>query len=578
MRILEDLAGCRVLAIDDEEANVDLLGFFLADEGFHNFTGLQDPRRALQVFDELRPDLVLLDLHMPHMDGFTLMRGMRERMAPDDFLPILVLTADVTSEARVRALDEGASDFLTKPLDGVEVVLRIRNLLRTRVLHRQQQEGRARAESSGRRAAFLAEASRVLGASLDTETTLAMLPRLAVPRLADYCVVDLMGRDEPRHRAGAAHADPDLEEVLVDGAPLWAGAIPDAHPMVRQLTDGQFVLLEPVDPQALEEGATAEELRALHRLKPASLITVPLVLSGRLAGTLSLVMSHSGRGFDADDLALAEELVRRAASAQENARLFHDAQQATRARDQMLGVVAHDLRNPLSTIRLAAELLLELVPDATHRKHLATLHRSALRMNELIQDLMEVSRIESGALNLVTRPEPVSTLLAEAGSMLGPLAQAHALVLETRVDEGVSTVLGDSRRLLQVISNLAGNAIKFTPEGGRIELRASLVGGEVRFAVTDTGPGIPPEQLPHVFGRFWQANRGDRRGIGLGLSIARGIVEAHGGRIWVESDLGEGSTFYFTVPVAAAPAPVPLAPAFTVAAAPEPAQPLSVQN
>jgi signal transduction histidine kinase len=576
MPILEDLAACRVLAIDDEEANLDLLQFFLADEGVNDFTGISDARKALAAFDEVRPDLVLLDLHMPHIDGFAVMRGMRERVGPGDFVPILVLTADVTSTARLRALEEGASDFLTKPLDGVEVVLRIRNLLRTRVLHRAQQEGRARAEAAGRRAAFLAEASRVLGASLDAETTLAMLPRLAVPRLADYCVVDLVGRGEPRHRAGAAHTDPEAEELLVDGAPLWAGAFPDAHPMVRSLTEGQFVLLEPVDASALEEGATAEELRALHRLRPSSLITVPLVLSGRLAGTLSLVMSHSGRRFEADDLGLAEELVRRAGSAQENARLFHDAQQATRARDQMLGVVAHDLRNPLSTIRLAAELLLELVPDATHRKHLATLHRSALRMNELIQDLMEVSRIESGALALATRPEKVAALLAEAGSMLGPLAQAHGLTLETAVDDGVATVLGDSRRLLQVISNLVGNAIKFTPEGGRIDLRAVAAGGEVRFAVADTGPGIPPEQLPHVFGRFWQANRGDRRGIGLGLSIARGIVEAHGGRIWVESDLGEGSTFYFTVPVAEKPAPVSI-PAITIGA-PDAFLPLSTPS
>lgn len=578
MAILEDLAACRVLGIDDEAANLDLLEFFLADEGLHNFTATTDPRAALRTFDEVKPDLVLLDLHMPHLDGFAVMRAMRERMQPDDFLPILVLTADVTPAARLRALEEGASDFLTKPLDGVEVVLRIRNLLRTRVLHRQQQAGRVRAEAEGRRAAFLAEASRALGASLDAETTLAMLPRLAVPRLADYCVVDLVGREEPRHRAGAAHRDGEMEALLVDGAPLWAGAFPDAHPMVRALTDGQFVLLDPVDPAELETDATAEELRALHRLKPASLITVPLVLSGRLAGTLSLVMSGSGRRFGPDDLALAEELVRRAAAAQENARLFHDAQQATRARDQMLGVVAHDLRNPLSTIRLAAELLLELVPDAMHRKHLATLHRSALRMNELIQDLMEVSRIESGALNLATRPEKVSALLAEAGSMLRPLAEAHGLSMETRVDEGAGTVLGDSRRLLQVISNLAGNAIKFTPEGGRIEVHAAATGGEVRFAVTDTGPGIPPEQLPHVFGRFWQANRGDRRGIGLGLSIARGIVEAHGGRIWVESDLGQGSTFYFTVPVAQAPAATPSGVPLAADTGADSPPPLPVQN
>ncbi|HST57913.1 MAG TPA: response regulator, partial [Longimicrobium sp.] len=152
MPILDALAECRVLAIDDEEANLDLLQFFLADEGFPNFTGTSDPRGALATFSEVRPDLVLLDLHMPHIDGFAMMRGLRERVGPDDFVPILVLTADVTDAARLRALEEGASDFLTKPLDGVEVVLRIRNLLRTRVLHRQQQEGRARAEAAGRRA------------------------------------------------------------------------------------------------------------------------------------------------------------------------------------------------------------------------------------------------------------------------------------------------------------------------------------------------------------------------------------------------------------------------------------------
>jgi signal transduction histidine kinase/DNA-binding NarL/FixJ family response regulator len=568
MPVLEELAACRVLAIDDEPANLDLLSFFLEDEGLSGFTGTSDSRAALRTFDEVRPDLVLLDLHMPHLDGFALMRGLRERVGADEFLPVLVLTADVTPQARLRALEEGASDFLTKPLDAVEVVLRIRNLLRTRVLHRQQQEARARAEAAGRRAAFLAEASRVLGASLDAETTLAMLPRLAVPRLADYCVVDLVGREGPRHRAGAAHEEAEAEAVLADGAPLWAGCLPDHHPTVGTLTAGQFVLLDEVDATGLEAGATAQEAAALRRLRPVSLIAVPLVLSGRMAGMLGLVMSHSGRRFDPDDLELAEELVRRAAAAHENARLFHDAQQATRARDQMLGVVAHDLRNPLSSIRLAAELLLDEVADVDHRKHLALLHRAAERMNELIQDLMEVSRMESGALTLATGPERVSTLMVEAGNMLRPLAQAHGLRLETRVDEGVAAVQGDSRRLLQVISNLAGNAIKFTPEGGRIEVRAAAAGDEVRFAVADTGPGIPAEQLPHVFGRFWQASQGDRRGIGLGLSIARGIVEAHGGRIWVESTPGQGSTFYFTVPVADAPEPIALRPALDPSAAP----------
>jgi signal transduction histidine kinase len=137
--------------------------------------------------------------------------------------------------------------------------------------------------------------------------------------------------------------------------------------------------------------------------------------------------------------------------------------------------------------------------------------------------------------------------------MLRPLATAASLELRAEIADNVSTVSADSARLLQVLSNLVGNAIKFTPKGGFITIRIEPLGDELRFAVSDTGPGIPPDQLPHIFGRFWQANRKDRRGIGLGLAIAKGIVEVHGGRIWVESQLGEGSNFYFTIPVKRVP-------------------------
>jgi signal transduction histidine kinase len=134
--------------------------------------------------------------------------------------------------------------------------------------------------------------------------------------------------------------------------------------------------------------------------------------------------------------------------------------------------------------------------------------------------------------------------------MLRPLAAGRSIHLESGVDAGLPRALFDSARILQVISNLVGNAVKFTPMQGRVSIRCERATDEVRFAITDTGPGIPPEQLPHIFGRFWQANARDRRGVGLGLPIAKGIVEAHGGRIWVESKPGAGSTFYFTLPVA----------------------------
>jgi signal transduction histidine kinase len=171
-------------------------------------------------------------------------------------------------------------------------------------------------------------------------------------------------------------------------------------------------------------------------------------------------------------------------------------------------------------------------------------------MNRLIGDLLDVSRIESGRLVVDPHPQSVEPLLAEAAEMLTPLAATRGLTFRAPVEAELPRVLADTSRVLQVISNLGGNAIKFTPPGGMVLLTAEHAGSEVRFAVTDTGPGIPEEQLPHIFSRFWQAHGTDRRGIGLGLSIAQGIVEAHGGRIWVTSRLGEGTRFFFTIPVA----------------------------
>ena len=250
--------------------------------------------------------------------------------------------------------------------------------------------------------------------------------------------------------------------------------------------------------------------------------------------------------------AAAEEAQRRtAALAEENARLFHEAQHATRARDEMLGVVAHDLRNPLNTIVMGASTMLEMLPEQPPllRNHAQIVRRAADRMNRLIQDLLDVRRIESGRLSIDPRPVTVALLVDETLEMLRPHAVAASLELVTDLAPELPRVLADSGRILQVFSNLVGNAIKFTPAGGRITISAMRHENEVRFEIADTGPGIPAEQLPHVFGQFWQANRGDRRGIGLGLAIAKGIVEAHGGLIWVESQVGEGSRFYFTLPL-----------------------------
>jgi signal transduction histidine kinase len=228
------------------------------------------------------------------------------------------------------------------------------------------------------------------------------------------------------------------------------------------------------------------------------------------------------------------------------------AERAARAREEILAVVAHDLRNPLNTMHMGCSLLLDVTTTAeqpVERRQLKMMHRAGQRMKRLVQDLLDARRINDGRLAVQRQTESMTTILDEAVELLRPLAEAEGIRLTREVGDALPAVFVDPARIHQVLSNLVGNAIKFTPRSGRITLSAQLVGGEVRVAVTDTGPGISPHQLPHIFCRFWQGQRTDGRGLGLGLAIAKGIVEAHGGRIWAESRLGQGSVFWFTVPV-----------------------------
>ena len=543
-----------ILVVDDEEANVDLLVGLLADEGYTSVVSTRDAREALPLFRASRPDLVLLDLHMPHIDGFGVLAEIVAETPAGGYVPVLVLTADITPEAKERALSQGARDYLVKPLDATETLLRIRNLLETRLLHQQQAKARRAAEEAERRARFLAEASRVLGASFDYQTTLGSLARLCVATLADFCIVDVLESDGGLARVGCAHIDPE-REALLQQMGRFASAVHRDHPVLLAMREGRSILVPEVQPAMIEQVTPEEEHRSLMlQLSPRSVMCVPLSASGRTLGVLLLCSTRVGRAYDTADLALAEELARRASLAIENARLFHEARQATRARDEMLAIVAHDLRNPLNTISMGAQLLDEVIESGRTLEHrqIHVIQRSVQRMNELIQDLLDIKRIESGRLPVEPRPENLGILVREALEILRPQAAARDLSLSYDLPDDIPTVLADPARVQQLIANLVGNAIKFTPRGGSITVTAEREPDAVRVAVTDTGQGIAAEALPHVFGHFWQASRSDRRGIGLGLAIAKGIVEAHGGRIWVRSREGEGSSFYFTLPAMAA--------------------------
>jgi signal transduction histidine kinase len=230
--------------------------------------------------------------------------------------------------------------------------------------------------------------------------------------------------------------------------------------------------------------------------------------------------------------------------------MYDEAQKIIDAREEILRIVAHDLRNPLNTISMATTMLIEdPVPEQSRVSSLRIIQRSGERMNRLIQDLLSVTTIEAGRLSIAPQKVSVPELLREASETLGPIAKEKSITLTVNGADDLPAVRADHARVLQVIGNLVGNAVKFTPAGGTITLSAIRADGRVQCSVADTGPGVPPAQIPRLFGKFWQAKRGDGRGVGLGLAIARGIVEAHGGTIEVQSELGKGSVFTFMLPV-----------------------------
>ena len=250
---------------------------------------------------------------------------------------------------------------------------------------------------------------------------------------------------------------------------------------------------------------------------------------------------------------VAQELANRAALAIENARLYRTAQRAIQMRDEVLRIVAHDLRGPLSVIVIEAGLLRRRGPEPERRSATSAeaIKSAAARMNRLIQDFLDVARMEAGQLHV----EPCRTqsvqIASNAAESQRPLASAASLDLRLDLAQDLPDVWADRDRLLQVFENLIGNAVKFTESGGRITVGAAAHKAEVIFWVADTGSGIAVEDQPHLFDQFWQARKEHRRhGVGLGLPIVKGIVQAHGGRVWVESTLGRGSTFFFTIPTA----------------------------
>ena len=430
-------------------------------------------------------------------------------------------------------------------------------------LLRDAQEARARAEEAERRSAFLANASAVLSSSLDYQTTLTQVARLAVSEIAEWCIVDLIEEDGEIHRVVTIHRDL---------ARASAAAVMKSHSpkhgrtsIVREVIDaGEPRLTARVPPELWRIYDYDPELRrAAEVLGLESFMIVPLIAGGRCFGALSLLSGDPSRRYEESDLEVAAELGRRAAYAIDNAKLYKQAQEANQAKDEFLATLSHELRTPMTaTLGWATMLRMGDLSQDNFRAAVETIERSTKAQAKLIDEILDVSRIVTGKLQLNLAPVTLQMVIEAAAEAIRPTIQAKDLRLTMQFGALSGTPIGDASRLQQVIWNLLSNAVKFTPAGGSICVAVDEPSrGFARIVVRDSGQGVPKKFLPFIFDRFRQADSSSTRqhgGLGLGLAIVKNIVELHNGTVTAASEgEGRGATFTITLPLAAPDAATP---------------------
>jgi signal transduction histidine kinase/CheY-like chemotaxis protein len=415
---------------------------------------------------------------------------------------------------------------------------------------------RARREAEERRRdteqKLLADVGGVLSAS-DYEHALASVTRLAVDSLADFAVIYLVEEEGGIRRAAAASRAPEHAQ-LFDTILAQPSRPRPTHPIWEVVAHGRSLIREydPATYETIAEGPV--HLEALRNTNPRSALIAPMVTGDSCIGAIAL--TSVSRQFDERDTAVVEEIGRRCALLVENARLHERERRAIRARSDVLGIVAHDLRNPLTSIVLNTRILQH---DSTDTESVDSIRRAATRMTRIIQDLLEVARFEAGSLEVERAQVLAADLVAEAVQAHRKSIAERGLEIRIAAAAELPRVWADKERVAQVFENLISNAVRFTASGA-ITIGASVSGGEIRFSVADTGNGIPAENLPRIFDPFWQTRHRTHDGAGLGLSIVKTIVEAHRGRAWATSEVGIGSTFYFTLPIATDPVATPSLP------------------
>ncbi|HZH29851.1 MAG TPA: PAS domain S-box protein [Pyrinomonadaceae bacterium] len=406
---------------------------------------------------------------------------------------------------------------------------------------------------------FLGDATTLLASSLDYELTLESVARLAVPYVADFCLVHMLEDDNSIRRMVVAHQDSAREAAWRDMQRRFPLDLNTPHTIAKVLRTGEPELFSEIS-DAMWQAVIRdpEEIRMLREFDIRAAMIMPLTARGRTIGSLTFISSESARRYGRDDFALAGELARRAALAIDNARLYGRAQEANRAKDEFLATLSHELRTPLTPIigwvhmmssgQLAAE-------DITHG--LSVIGKNSQSLAHLINDLLDMSAILSGKMRIDMLPVSLGAVVREAIETVRPRAARQNISLDFVPAPGAEDALvsGDRTRLVQIFWNLLTNAVKFSPDGSRVRVVCEIAGASARVHVEDEGVGISEEFLPFVFDRFRQQDMSTTKahgGLGIGLALVKSFVEAHGGTVSAAS-AGEGRGSRFTVSLPLAP-------------------------
>jgi len=554
-----------ILIVDDLPEKLLVIESVLEELGENLIMADSGPEALRRVLEQDFA-VILLDVNMPGMDGFEAASFIRNRRK-SAHTPIIFITAFADEMHTTQGYSLGAVDYILSPVvpeilrtkvkvfvDLYRMTQQVKQQAEERVALAHEQAARAIAEEATRRSTFLAEASKVLSSSLETEATLRGLLRLVVPYLADVAGVTLLSESSPVWRSELAWLSPTGQEVHVcslDGSQGPTDEVRSA--LERVLAGGEAQTLEglavPYPPSACMNGGATGNEEMLH-----SVILLPLKARGRTLGALTMGQGSSGRRFSPADRALADDLAGRAAIALDNARLYRNVQEADRHKNEFLSMLAHELRNPLAPIRNAVHLLrLRGSNEPELRSIQEMVDRQVQQLIRLVDDLLDLSRITRGKIRLQTEPLDMAGVIARAIETSQPLLDARKHTLTVTLPAESLRVRGDPVRLAQVLANLLNNAAKYTEENGHIGLTAQREADKIVLRVKDDGVGIPANMLSSIFELFTQVDRSIDRaqgGLGIGLTLVHKLVEMHDGRVEAFSaGPNQGSEFVVRLPV-----------------------------